>query len=92
MISWVKRIVIKVVSKILRFLLLGELGKKKPKKESKEMIRNGIKTSEFWLTILGIGLGIVKKYILPDLPEEAFYTIIVYILSRAGVKAFSRPK
>ncbi|GAH30677.1 unnamed protein product [marine sediment metagenome] len=50
------------------------------------MIKRGWKTTEFWLSIAGIVLGLVKNYALPDIPDEAFYVIISYILGRALTK------
>lgn len=50
-------------------------------------MKDGVKTSEFWLSIISIVLGFVKAYLLPDFPEQAFYAVIVYILARSGVKA-----
>ncbi len=45
-------------------------------------MKDGIKTSEFWLTIVFA----VAKTLLPDLPEEAFYAVLAYIGSRVGIK------
>ena len=45
-------------------------------------MKTGFKTSEFWITLLLI----VAKKIYPDIPEEAFYTVIAYIMARGGIK------
>jgi hypothetical protein len=42
----------------------------------------GYRTSEFWLTVATA----VAKAVLPDLPDEAVWTVIAYILSRGTVK------
>jgi len=46
-------------------------------------MKPGIKTSEFWLTVAIT----IAKLAYPDLPDEAAYTVIAYILSRVVVKA-----
>jgi hypothetical protein len=62
------------------------------KQEKEVAMKNGIKTSEFWLSIVSIILGIIKQRWLPDFPVEAFYTVIVYILSRTVLKAVAAAK
>lgn len=49
-------------------------------------VKSGILTSEFWLLAVSLVLGVLKKQ-FPDIPNEAFYTVIAYILSRLGIKA-----
>jgi len=48
-------------------------------------MKAGIKTTEFWLTIAMS----VAKMIDPDVPSEAVYAVIAYVLARAGVKSIS---
>ncbi len=43
---------------------------------------NGMKSSEFWVTLVLAALTSV----FPDLPEEAVYTVIAYIVSRGVAK------
>ena len=50
------------------------------------ILKPGKSTSEFVLTFLGIGLGILKGTIWPDLPTEMFYGIVAYIISRSIAK------
>jgi len=50
------------------------------------MIKPGIKSTEFWLSVISMILAILKQHIIPDLPSEAFYTVIAYILGRSLVK------
>jgi len=47
----------------------------------------GYKTTEFWAAIAGAAIPIVNKIFGLDLPEEAIYTLIAYIVGRSGVKA-----
>ena len=46
----------------------------------------GRKTSEFYVTLLTMVLGFLKATVLPDIPEEAFYTVIAYIGGRTARK------
>ena len=56
------------------------------------MIKQGVKTSEFWLTIVSMCLALLKQYVFPDLPQEAFYTVIAYLIGRSIVKATANKK
>lgn len=47
----------------------------------------GYKTSEFWVAVAGAGIPIANKLFGLELPEEAIYTLIAYIIGRSGVKA-----
>ena len=46
----------------------------------------GKKSSEFYVTLLTTVLGFLKATVLPDLPEETFYTAIAYIGGRTARK------
>lgn len=50
----------------------------------------GKKTSELWVTIVTAVLGILKASVLPDLPEEVFYTAITYIGGRSLRKGLKK--
>lgn len=54
-------------------------------------MKNGIKTSEFWMSIVGAGLLIANKGLNLGIDEgtvTAFAAMIVsYVLSRSAVKA-----
>jgi len=45
-------------------------------------MKSGLKTSEFWLT-LGI---VIAKVFIPDLPDEAIWSVAAYALSRGAAK------
>jgi hypothetical protein len=47
---------------------------------------NGFKTSEFWTAIAGVLLAVAKGYGY-NIPEDAFWGIVVYILGRSGMKS-----
>lgn len=49
--------------------------------------RRGTKTSEFWLTLITVGIMIVEKAFDIDLPDDPLYAIVAYILSRGWVKS-----
>lgn len=51
------------------------------------MLRDGTKTLEFWSVIILAVLGVLKQTAFPEIPDQAFYTVILWILARAGVKA-----
>ena len=48
--------------------------------------RSGKKTSEYITTLAAIVIGIVKAKWIPDLPNEVFYVLITYIVSRFFTK------
>lgn len=50
-------------------------------------MRRGYKTTEFWLALIAALLPVIKKYLCPDLPHEALYAIIAYIVGRSWVKS-----
>ena len=50
-------------------------------------LSTGAKTTEFWITLAIT----VAKTIWPDLPNEAIYAVIAYVLSRTAVKTLTRP-
>lgn len=56
--------------------------------ERRTGMKAGIKTSEFWVGMLGIVLaGMMAKGFLPaDFPKEAFLVIAGYIISRGIAK------
>ena len=61
--------------------------------EKKTTVENpGYKTSEFWMAVVGTIIPIANKLFSLELPEEAIYTIIAYILARSGVKAVKNIK
>ena len=47
----------------------------------------GYKTTEFWVAIAGAAIPIVNKIFALNIPEEAVYTLVAYIVGRSGVKA-----
>lgn len=49
-------------------------------------MKSGLKTTEFWLTLITAALGVLKATCCPDIPEESIYTAIAYILGRSWVK------
>lgn len=49
-------------------------------------MKPGFQTTEFWLTLVTVILGLVKQFWLTDIPNESFYTVIAYILSRTVTK------
>lgn len=50
------------------------------------MLRDGWKTLEFWSVIILAVLGVLKQAAYPDIPDQAFYTVLLWILTRAGLK------
>lgn len=50
-------------------------------------MKDGLKTTEFWLTILTAALGVLKATCCPDIPTEAFFASVSYVLGRSWVKA-----
>ena len=53
-------------------------------------MEKGRTTSEFWLTLLTGVLGVLKASWLPDIPEEAFYTVIAYVGGRSLRKGLKK--
>lgn len=49
--------------------------------------KTGYKTTEFWAAIVGAAIPILNKLFELDIPEDAIYTLIAYIIARSGVKA-----
>jgi len=47
----------------------------------------GYKTTEFWVAIAGAAIPIINKVFALEIPEEAIYTLVAYIVGRSGVKA-----
>jgi len=47
----------------------------------------GYKTTEFWVAIAGAAIPILNKVFDLEIPEEAIYTLVAYIVGRSGVKA-----
>lgn len=47
---------------------------------------NGFKTSEFWTAVAGMLLAVAKGYGY-DIPEDAFWPIVAYIVGRSGMKS-----
>jgi hypothetical protein len=47
---------------------------------------SGFKTSEFWTAVAGVGLAVAKGYGY-NIPEDAFWGIVAYILGRSGMKS-----
>lgn len=47
----------------------------------------GYRTSEFWMAVVGILIPILNQVLKLEIPEEAIYTIVAYIIGRSGVKA-----
>jgi len=45
-------------------------------------MKAGFKTSEFWLTLI---VSVAKTF-FPDIPDEAIFAVIAFVLSRLGVK------
>ncbi len=48
------------------------------------MLKNGIKTREFWIVILGTALATVW----PDFPKEGLIVLGTWVVGRTGQKAF----
>ena len=46
----------------------------------------GMKSSEFWMTIIGALLLAFKQHVLPDLPNESIYAVMAYAVSRGLAK------
>ena len=53
-------------------------------------MEKGLKTSEFLVTLLASVLGFLKATVLPDIPDEAFYTAITYIGGRSVRKGLKK--
>ena len=49
-------------------------------------MRTGIKTTEFWLTLSSIVLGVVDQQLGLNLPKESIFGVVAYILGRAWTK------
>jgi len=47
----------------------------------------GYKTTEFWVAIAGAAIPILNKVFALNIPEEAVYTLVAYIVGRSGIKA-----
>jgi hypothetical protein len=52
----------------------------------KKILKSGLLTTEFLSVILVGILGILKGTVYPDIPEESFYTVAMYIISRTILK------
>jgi hypothetical protein len=50
------------------------------------MQKDGIKTTEFWMTVGAIVLSVIEDGFNISLPKEPLYAIIAYVLSRGWVK------
>lgn len=46
---------------------------------------NGIRSSEFIVAVVTFAVALLREW-LPDIPQEAFYISITYILSRGLAK------
>lgn len=57
-------------------------------------MKQGIKTSEFWMAVVGAGLLIANKGLGLGIDEATVtnfaHLVIAYILARTGVKAMSK--
>lgn len=57
-------------------------------------MKSGVKTSEFWVAILGAILAaLLKANVLPgDFPHEAFLVLAAYVVSRGLAKLRAEAK
>jgi len=53
-------------------------------------MKNGLKTTEFWVAIATAILPVINKYMELNLPVETIAGLISYILGRSLVKAFGK--
>lgn len=57
-------------------------------------MKSGIKTSEFWMAVVGAGLLVLNKGLGLDIPEETVnnfaYMVISYVFGRSVIKATSK--
>ena len=95
-IAWVKR---KAASKAL-YAIAKRTGidlkpykpaAKRAKQEATRRLRGvnmkaGIRSTEFWLTIIGVILGVITDQLGIPLPKEAILAIAAYVLGRSFVK------
>jgi len=54
-------------------------------------MREGIKTTEFWLALLMVVLTAIQKQLWPEAPisSESFIVVVTWIISRLGEKVLS---
>lgn len=50
-------------------------------------MRNGWKTSEFWVTIVGTLLAVFGDQFGINLPQESILALIAYVMSRGWAKS-----
>jgi hypothetical protein len=50
-------------------------------------VKPGLKTTEFWLTVVAGLLAALREHVLLELPTEAIYAVIAYVLGRSIIKA-----
>lgn len=55
-------------------------------------MRNGIKTTEFWIGLVAAILMSLQKALFPDspFPQEAFMTVATWIAARIGEKTLTK--
>jgi len=76
------------MNRILRWLIIRKIKKTTEKIKKGEIMRPGIKTSEFWTTLIGgIVVAICNAYkVDPQIRDAIIKLVVAYISSRTAVK------